>query len=71
MHAHFDKFRWFCYNTSNISRFLQKFHFLIEVVVHSLKTPKWPGTSFKVAVFVEFFDKNFYFVILHELAKLH
>ena len=38
MHAHFDKFRWFCYIIANISRFLQKFHFLIGVVVHSLKT---------------------------------
>ena len=32
---------------------------------------KGPGTSFQATIFIEFFDKKFYFVILHELAKFH
>ena len=32
---------------------------------------KGPGTSFQVIFFVEFFDKNFSFVMLHNLAKFH
>ena len=32
---------------------------------------KWPEASFQVIFFVEFFDKSFSFVILHELAKFH
>ena len=32
---------------------------------------KGPGTSFQVTFFVEFFDKNFSFVMLHKLAKFH
>ena len=36
-----------------------------------LKIKKGPGTSFQVTFFVESLDKNFYFVILHKLAKVN
>ena len=32
---------------------------------------KRPGTSLQLAVFVEFFDQVFYFVIWYKLAKFH
>ena len=28
-------------------------------------------TSFQATIFTEFFDKKFYFVMLHKLAKFH
>ena len=31
---------------------------------------KGPGTSFQATIFIEFFD-NFFFVILHKVAKFH
>ena len=45
-----------------MSRLIQKFHFLIEVVLKII-AKKRPGTSFEVTVIVEFFDKNFSFII--------
>ena len=42
-----------------MSSLLQKFHFPTGVVVNILETQKGPGTSFQVAVFMEFFDKVF------------
>ena len=36
-----------------------------------LEKEKGPGTSFQGTFFMEFFHKNFSFVILHELAKFH
>ena len=41
----------------------------MEVMSNSLQTQKGPGTSFQVAVFVEFFDEFFAFVIWHKLAN--
>ena len=32
---------------------------------------KRPGTSFQVAVFVEYFNKSFSFVIWYKLTKFH
>ena len=37
----------------------------------SLKIKKGAGTSFQTTVSMEFFDKKFYFVILHKLTKFH
>ena len=36
-----------------------------------LGNQKGPGTSLQATFFIEFFDKKFYFVILHKLAKFH
>ena len=36
-----------------------------------LRKLKRPGSSFQTTFYIQFFDKNFYFVILHELAKFH
>ena len=57
--TNFDKL---CYCISNISRFLQKFHFPVEIVLNSLQTKK-PGTSFQTAIFAEFFDEIISFEI--------
>ena len=37
----------------------------------SLKIKKGLEISFQATFFIEFFDKKFYFVILHKLAKFH
>ena len=58
-------------NISNISSWLQKFHFSIGVVLNSLQTQKGSGTSFQVSVFGEFFNNWFSFVIWNKLAKFH
>ena len=40
---------------------LQKFHFLVEVVLHSLQAQEGLGTSFQVTVLAEFLNKFSYF----------
>ena len=50
--TYFDKV---CLYISNISSFLKKFHFPIEVVLNFLQTKKKLGTSFQTADFVELF----------------
>ena len=35
------------------------------------KNSKGPKTSFRAKFFIEFFDEEFLFVILHKLAKFH
>ena len=57
------------YYISNISTLLQKSHFATEVVLNFFANTRRPRNSFQVAVFVEFFEKTFSFVISHKLAK--
>ena len=45
-----------------LSNLLQKFHFPIETVLFFANT-KGSGTNFQVAVFVEFFDEIFSFIM--------
>ena len=55
----------------NTSSLLQNFLFSNKGCFYFFSDLKGPGTSFQVAVFVEFFDKTFSFVIWHKLAKFH
>ena len=52
--TNFDKL---CYYISNISRFLQKFRFPVEIVLNSLQT------SFQTTIFAEVFDEIISFEI--------
>ena len=46
-------------------------NFIFQKFFSNNSLQKLFGASFQVAVFVEFFDKNFSFVILDKLAKCH
>ena len=48
---------------SNISILLQKFHFPIEVMLHSLQTQKGLELVFRTQFFLKSFDEVFSFVI--------
>ena len=45
--------------------------FAIEVVLNFFANTKGSGTSFQIAVFVEFFRKVFSFAMWHKLAEFN
>ena len=59
------------YVIAKLSKFIKTRPSQITFYRGFLKNWKGSGTSFQVTFFVEFIDKNFSFVMLHKLAKLH
>ena len=61
------------YVLKKLSKFIQTAHRPPQIPIFRgfFENQKEPGTSFQTTVFIEFFDKNFPFLMLHKLAKFH
>ena len=60
------------YVLAELSKFVQTGHRPPQIPFYRgfFENQKGPGNSFQATLFIEFFDKKFYLVMLHKLAKL-